>query len=163
MGQNWLNALFAVFDWARCVGLASYRGSKTGGHSHGTRTHQQVLVMGVILGLDVKDSGIDKQGWARQPGGGWKRGTETWEVTVNLHARHYLYNKTSTQTKSKRWPKQRHEGNRQGREWAGQEKDRQEETVTRFPFLLTHLVKLKQCRLVASKVGVQTLIWAIKP
>lgn len=42
---------------SKLVGLASYRGSETGGHSHGTRTHQQVHTMGVILGLEVKDSG----------------------------------------------------------------------------------------------------------
>lgn len=36
------------------AGLASHGGSKTGGHSHGTRAHQQVLVMGAILGLRVR-------------------------------------------------------------------------------------------------------------
>lgn len=35
------------------AGLASHRGSETGGHSHSTGTHQQVLVMGAILGLRV--------------------------------------------------------------------------------------------------------------
>lgn len=36
------------------AGLASHGGSETGGHSHGTRTHQQVLVMDAILGLRVR-------------------------------------------------------------------------------------------------------------
>ncbi|TNN51920.1 hypothetical protein EYF80_037891 [Liparis tanakae] len=35
--------------------LASHGGRETRGHSHGTRTHQQVLVMGAILGLKVTD------------------------------------------------------------------------------------------------------------
>lgn len=35
------------------AGLASHWGSETGGHSHGTRTHQQVLVIGAILRLRV--------------------------------------------------------------------------------------------------------------
>lgn len=47
--------------------LASHRGSKTGGHSHGTRTHQQVLVMDVTLGLKVRVGG-DK----RKEGGVWR-------------------------------------------------------------------------------------------
>lgn len=57
------------------AGLASHGGSETRGDSHGTPTHQQVLVTGPTLGLKV----TDEQGGMRRRG----------EVTVNTHARHY--------------------------------------------------------------------------
>lgn len=55
------------------AGLASYGGSKTGGHSHGTRTHQQVLVMDAILGLRVTGDG-DKRRREGQVGVGEEAG-----------------------------------------------------------------------------------------
>lgn len=44
------------------AGLASDRGSETGGHTHSTRTHQQVLVMGAILGLKVRHGVMGRGG-----------------------------------------------------------------------------------------------------
>lgn len=42
------------FTYGHEARLASNRGSEAGGHTHSTRTHQQVLVMGAILGLKVR-------------------------------------------------------------------------------------------------------------
>lgn len=63
------------------AGLASDRGSETGGHTHSTRTHQQVQVMGAILGLKVRHEvmgrgggqGTNRQGTTRKPWGGRER------------------------------------------------------------------------------------------
>lgn len=60
------------------AGLASNRGCETGGHAHSARTHQQVLVMGAILGLKVRHGvklgagGVNKQ--ARDERGRGRRG-----------------------------------------------------------------------------------------
>lgn len=72
-----------VSDWL--VRLASYRSSKTGGHSHCTRTHQQVLVMDATLGLGVTQASRGEP----EPGEWGKRETGTREITVNTHARHH--------------------------------------------------------------------------
>lgn len=66
-------------EWGRGTGggagLASYGGSKTGGHSHCTRTHQQVLVMVAILGSKVT-RGYGRHGGEMRGGreGGVRRG-----------------------------------------------------------------------------------------
>lgn len=52
------------------AGLASHWGSETGGHSHGTRTHQQVLVIGAILRLRVM-GGKGQGGAGGGEGGAW--------------------------------------------------------------------------------------------
>lgn len=52
------------FTYGHEARLASNRGSEAGGHTHSTRTHQQVLVMGAILGLKVRH-GVKGRGEAR--------------------------------------------------------------------------------------------------
>lgn len=112
-------------DWSQRgesrAGLASHGGSKTGGHSHGTRTHQQVLVMGAILGLMV----TDEQGWIRKQRGGGDR--ESRERGRQGYGRSLLINMPDiTITLLIQWdtniddvrggePKQRHKRNREGR------------------------------------------------
>lgn len=49
-----LHAVPAVPEVSRGAGLASNRGCETGGHTHSAGTHQQVLVMGAVLGLKVR-------------------------------------------------------------------------------------------------------------
>lgn len=56
------------------AGLASDRGSETGGHTHSTRTHQQVQVMGAILGLKVRHEVMGRGGGRGRTGRG-RRGS----------------------------------------------------------------------------------------
>lgn len=82
-----LTADLCLSELGKRAELASHGGSETGGHSHGTRTHQQVLVMGVILRLRVKggdgqgaregergrSGDTNEQRWMRTPWGGGDR------------------------------------------------------------------------------------------
>lgn len=97
--------------------LASNRGCKAGGHAHGARTHQQVLVMGAILGLKVRH-GVKlgcEGGWTNrrgmkegvvesERGGGeeGKRETGIREVSGNRHARHYHHTNNTERHKYRR-------------------------------------------------------------
>lgn len=147
-------------EWVRAsrAGLASHRGSETGGHSHGTRTHQQVLVMGAILGS--RGEGGDRKGGMGgeiEGGAGTQASRDEWEkprkerehregqretaireVTVNTHARHYHHTINTVRQKHRRGARGRAKTKtqeRQGGEGVSRvERDRRERTtVTGFP------------------------------
>lgn len=120
-----------------CVRLASYRSSKTGGHSHSTRTHQQVLVMDVILGLCVTQASRARQ---NKDSGGWGRRGHGRSLLIHMpDIMVILLIQTQTQMKCERQSKQRHRANWEGKAGAGQDKQTDNYRVP----ILDKLIKLK--------------------